>query len=229
MQDILIRLDETLGHLFDHLDATVGEGGYVVSLSADHGALPIPEELVSQQIDAGRIPAADIVSAAEHAAAEFLGPGEHVARFEEQDFYFSPGVYDRLAEKPGSLDQIADAIESIEGIARVYRADTIRDRRDTGNSVERALARSYYPGRSGDLLIVVRPYWTTSTNAAGHGTSYGYDTRVPILLMGSAILPGQYLAPVTPADIAPTLAYLSRITLAYADGRVLHEALIGLQ
>lgn len=229
VQDVLIRLDETLGHLFDHLDATVGQGGYVVSLSADHGAIPIPEALVNQQIDAGRIPAADIVSAAEQAAAEFLGPGEYVARFEEQDFYFSPGVYDRLAEKPGALDQIADAIESVEGVARVYRADTIRDRRDTGNSVERALARSYYPGRSGDLLIVVRPYWTTSTNAAGHGTSYGYDSRVPILLMGSGILPGRHLAPVTPADIAPTLAYLSRITLAYADGRVLHEALISLQ
>ena len=70
-----------------------------------------------------------------------------------------------------------------------------------------------------------RPYWTTSVYASGHGTSYGYDTRVPILLMGDQITPGHYLAEVTPADITPTLAAIAGVTLARTDGRVLTEAL----
>ena len=225
VQDVLIQFDRTLGALLYHLDATVGERRYVVALSADHGVMPIPEQIVTERFDAGRIPNARIVEAAEEAARAVLGPGQHVARIEEQDFYFRPGVYEQLVARPDALETVVEAIRAVEGIAHVYHADTIRSRRETGNSIERALARSYYPGRSGDLLVVPRPYWTTSTNAAGHGTSYGYDTRVPILLMGPGIVAGQYLASVTPADIAPTLAYLSQITLARADGRVLTEAL----
>ena len=224
VQDILIRFDRTLGALLEHLDAAVGPDQYVVALSADHGVMPIPE-LRAELADAGRIPDQLIVDAAEAAMGERFGPGEYVARFWEQDFYFEPGVYSRLLARPGALEHVAGAIEAVEGVADVYRGDTIRDRHDDGDPVERALARSYYPDRSGDLLVVLRPYWTTSTNAAGHGTSYDYDTRVPILMMGAGIRPARYLQPVTPASIAPTLARLVGISLSQATGRVLIEAL----
>ena len=42
VQDTLVRLDRTLGALLAHLDRTVGAGNYVVALTADHGAAPIP-------------------------------------------------------------------------------------------------------------------------------------------------------------------------------------------
>lgn len=225
VQDVLIRLDRTLGTLLDHLDRTVGTDSYVVALTADHGVMPIPEHRVTQRLDAGRIAADRIVAAAEEATRRWLGPGPHVAQLEEQDFYFARGVYDQLLARPDALEDVMSAIRSIEGVAKVFRAETISRSGRTGSALERALAHSYYPGRSGDLLVVLRTYWTTSTNAAGHGTSYGYDTRVPLLLMGPGILPGQYLSQATPADIAPTLAHLSHVTLAHADGRVLLEAL----
>jgi hypothetical protein len=46
-----------------------------------------------------------------------------------------------------------------------------------------------------------------------------------VLLMGYGIEPGEYFQAITPADIAPTLAALTGITLATHDGRVLAEAL----
>ncbi|MDP6372264.1 MAG: alkaline phosphatase family protein [Vicinamibacterales bacterium] len=226
VQDILIRLDRTVGTLLDHFDAAVGPDQYVVALSADHGVMPIPEQRRARLGDAGRIPASRIVEAANAGVLAALGTPDTVAVFEEQDLYFTPGVYDRLLASPAALAQVVETIRSVEGVADVYRGDTIRERRDVGDPVERALARSYYPGRSGDLLVVLRPYWTTSTNAAGHGTSYDYDTRVPILFLGAGIAPGRYLAEVTPADIAPTLAEIAGITLARTDGRVLTEALV---
>ena len=225
VQDVLVRLDRTLGAFFDRLDAAVGAGRWVVALSADHGVMPIPEQRRTRQGDAGRIPANRIVEAADGAVRAALDTAAAVANFEEQDLYFAPGVYQRLLDRPEALAHVMDAIQSVEGVAEVYRADTIRSRRDAGSAVERALARSYYPGRSGDLLVVLRPYWTTSMNAAGHGTSYDYDTRVPVLFMGAGISPGQYLGPVTPASIAPTLARLIGISLDQATGRVLEEAL----
>ena len=65
----------------------------------------------------------------------------------------------------------------------------------------------------------------TSHTGAGHGTAYYYDQRVPILLMGYGIVPGEYFEAATPADIAPTLGALTGVTLAVHDGRVLREAL----
>ena len=47
-------------------------------------------------------------------------------------------------------------------------------------------------------------------------------------MMGKWIVAGHYLAKVTPADIAPTLAEIAGITLARTDGRILIEALGGL-
>jgi len=64
-----------------------------------------------------------------------------------------------------------------------------------------------------------------SNDATTHGTLHGYDQRVPLIFLGAGIQPGQYLQDATPADIAPTLAFLTGVTLAHPDGRVLVEAL----
>lgn len=84
-----------------------------------------------------------------------------------------------------------------------------------------ALRLGYDPGRSGDLLLVPKAYWYAGSSGTGHGSSYGYDQRVPVAFMGFGIRPGRYTDPATPADIAPTLAYLAGVTLAHADGRLL--------
>src|SRR5260370_13240282 len=53
IQDILVRLDKDLGELFAHLDKKVGRGNYVVALSADHGVVPIPEDMLTTGADTG--------------------------------------------------------------------------------------------------------------------------------------------------------------------------------
>jgi hypothetical protein len=45
VQDMVIRLDRTIGRLLDHLDSTVGRGNYVVAFSSDHGVAPIPDQV----------------------------------------------------------------------------------------------------------------------------------------------------------------------------------------
>jgi len=97
-------------------------------------------------------------------------------------------------------------------------------RQDT-NPWRRAAALSYVEGRSGDLVIAPRPGWVASTEAAAHGTASADDQRVPILLMGYGIKAGRYDQPVTPADIAPTLAALCGITMPQAEGKALGAAL----
>ena len=53
-----------------------------------------------------------------------------------------------------------------------------------------------------------------------HDTWVGepYDQRVPVIVMGPGVKPGEYAEPATPADIAPTLAALAGIQLPSAEG-----------
>jgi hypothetical protein len=74
-------------------------------------------------------------------------------------------------------------------------------------------------------MIVPRPYWMVQAAGTSHGTGHGYDTRVPVLLMGAGIARGEYLTPASPTDVAPTLALLAGVTLSRAQGRVLAEAI----
>ena len=43
LQDVVVRLDRTLGALLTALDRLVGRDRYVLALSADHGVAPMPE------------------------------------------------------------------------------------------------------------------------------------------------------------------------------------------
>src|SRR6185295_12499870 len=75
VQDMYANLDQTIGTLFDLLDAQVGKDQWVVGLSADHGVTPIPEQLVAEGKDAGRTGAAAIIDAIEQVLRPVLGEG----------------------------------------------------------------------------------------------------------------------------------------------------------
>jgi predicted AlkP superfamily pyrophosphatase or phosphodiesterase len=234
IQDILFRLDKDLGNLFAHLDAKVGRGNYVVALSADHGVVPIPEDMKSTGADAGELHLPEVQERIEKALESFNYAKPAVARIAGSDVYFAPGVYDKLQHDHAAMQAVLDAALAQPGVAAVYRAEELRDRPATQSPTLSAFAYSYFPGRSGDLFILPKPYWLldgTPTGkprsyGTGHGVPYNYDQHVPILLMGFGIQPGQYFQSVTPADIAPTFAALCGITLSSRDGHPLAEALL---
>jgi predicted AlkP superfamily pyrophosphatase or phosphodiesterase len=233
IQDILARLDMDLADLFAHLDAKVGRGNYVVALSADHGVAPVPEDTQKSGTEAGVLHVPELQEKIEKALEPFNYTKPAVACIESWDVYFSTGTYGKLKADPAAMQAVLAAIRSVPGVAEVYRAEELRDRPATQSPILRAEANSYFEGRSGDLMIVPKPYWLGSGKPAnqprdygtGHGAPYNYDQHVPVLLMGWGIEHGEYLNSVTPADIAPTLASLCGITLATRDGRVLAEAL----
>ena len=233
IQDVLIRLDKDLAELFAHLDAKVGRGNYVVALSADHGVVPAPEDMQKTGADAGVLHLPEIQAKIEKALEPFNYTKPAVAPVASSDVYFSTGIYERLKTDPPAMRAVLDGIRSVPGVAEVYRAEELQDRPATQSPIRRAEAASYFPGRSGDLMIVPKPYWLVSGGPAGtprdygtgHGTPYFYDQHVPVLLMGWGIEHGEYFGPITPADVAPTLAALTGVTLSSRDGRVLAEAL----
>ena len=87
-------------------------------------------------------------------------------------------------------------------------------------------ARAYFPGRTGQLLIVPRegefitrpdPNYTYM-----HGSPWPYDVSVPLMFVGPAVKSGVYSGPASQQDVAPTLAAALGLRMPLtATGRVL--------
>ena len=233
VQDVLARLDVTLGSLLDFLDRRLGPDSYVVAFSADHGLAQLPEYTVPYGPQGGRIATQTIAAGIDEVLKGFLQGEKFVARMTYPDVYFAPGVFEKLRGNPAAMRAVEDKILSYPGVWRVFRSDELQAAKSSEDIPARAAALSYYPWRSGDLIVLPRPNWffvagqreVERGGGTTHGTSHAYDARVPVILMGAGIRAGEYLGDASPADIAPTLAYLCGVTLPRPDGRVLDEAL----
>jgi len=95
-------------------------------------------------------------------------------------------------------------------------------------------ARSYFPGRSGQVFVVFREGDIVSSRDPlykfMHGSPWDYDTHIPILFHGAPFVRrGTWREPATQQDVAPTLAALLGTPMpATCTGRVLEQALAGV-
>jgi len=226
VHDTLVRLDRTLGALFAHLDAALGAGTYVVALSADHGVTPIPEQARQEGRDAGRIDPVGVAYTVERTLTAAWGQGPYVSAIAgtNMNVYFMPGVAERLRASPQVLDAVVRNVQQMPGVARVFTAGALGSV-DQADPLARAVALSYFPGRSGEVIVAIKPGWNATTAPAMHGNATADDQRVPLVLAGFGVKPGRYAQAVTPADIAPTLAELCGASMPRTEGRVLREAL----
>lgn len=226
VEDMLRRLDDTIGALIAHLDAKVGRGNWVLGFSSDHGVAP-----VGITSGGGRVVTEDLRDRIDETLRRRWGArpdgSSYVASVTFNYVYFADGVWARLVKEPAVFSEMEKAIVSLPGMVRVLRSDQLsamsKDREI------RAAALSHVPERSGDIVLVSKPNWTFGPrgDAAGttHGTAHPYDRQVPVILLGAGIKPGRYAGVASPADIAPTLAHLLGVKMPKAEGRVLKEAL----
>jgi arylsulfatase A-like enzyme len=86
--------------------------------------------------------------------------------------------------------------------------------------------RGFYAQRSGDLEVILEPFWMRQATGTTHGSPYNYDAHIPLILMGRRIKPGEYSSHVALNDLAPTLATILGIEIpSGSSGRVLVEAI----
>jgi hypothetical protein len=138
--------------------------------------------------------------------------------------------YETIEEKKLNYDEVVrvarDVMLSIPHVLRVYtRPQLINGGTLEGQFGRRALA-SFNLQRGADLYVFLEPYWMFARSGTTHGTTYSYDSHVPVILMGQGIRPGQYHRNVAVNDVAPTLATLLEVeTPSGSVGRVLAECL----
>jgi hypothetical protein len=226
VHEMALRTDRLLAKLFQALNKTVGMQNVLVILAADHGVAPVPEVNVARRMPGGRLPAGAVSQAIQAALVKKFGEGSWIANSAEYAVYLN---LDLIAKK--NLDRAevtrtaAAAVREVPHVFRVYTRQQLMSA-SLQDPVGRLVANGFFPRRSPDLDVLLDPYWLFGSSGTSHGTTFDYDTHVPVIFMGPGIRSGRYNENIIVNDVAPTLATMLDIeTPAGSVGRVLTEIL----
>lgn len=239
--DATLRTDRQIATLLDYVDARVGLQHTLVAFTADHGVAPIPEHATAIGLPGGRIASVDVMGAVRNAVrARFGKPGDErdttadyvLDAFWNGNIFFNTAALVRDGVERREIERVAgEAVLTVPGMVRYFtRTELLSGNVDFTDPIARRVLHGFHPRRSGDVVVVHEPYKYLSEGAspipATHGSPYTYDTHVPLIIMGAGVVPGRYHQPATPADLAPTLSQLLRISApSNSTGRVLVEGL----
>lgn len=214
--DVTLRSDRLVKRLLDTLDAKVGKGKYVVVLSADHGVCPLPEASRARDLDAGRLD----VGALQKAAEEFLDrrfpPAAEAApdrapwieSSRSNMLYLDRRKLVRLGVGRERVEAtLASWLGKQRGIEAAYTRTQMIDGKPL-DAVGQKVKASFHPVRSGDVMVVLKPYWLPGNFLTGttHGTPHVYDTHVPLVVFGAGVKAGRRKERVSPEHAAVILA-----------------------
>lgn len=226
----LFALDQTLGKLFAVLDQTGVD--YAVALTADHGGHDMPERnrehaapmaaRIARGLDAGTM--GKEIGAALGITGPVLVGGN------SGDVYFAPGLSaaNRARVQAEAIKRwsVNPQVEAVFTRAQIEATAQVHTPPETWTLLQRARA-SYDKGRSGDLVIALKPRVTPIAGTEGgsvatHGSFWDYDRRVPILFWRKGMTGFEQPLSVETVDIAPTLASLIGVKVPVEiDGRCL--------
>ncbi len=230
LEEMTLAEDKLIADFFAAISAKVPGGmkDVFIVLTGDHGIPParIPDDYALGE----RIPENELPDLVEKVMTESFGKpkgGHWVDAIPEFQLYLnraamkSAGITPRDALKP-----LREALLKERYVDQVWARDEILFDRKIPPGEYGVVADRTLSTRSGDILIVLKPFFQSDAYPLTHMTMYSYDRYVPLVFYGKTFRPGVYRQIVNIVDIAPTLTQvLGVIPPAQSEGRVLTEIL----
>ncbi len=210
-EDMYLRLDRDLAELLSFLDKWVGKDNFTVFLTADHGVMDVTDMWKKYKLPAGRLAYSDMVKAVKKTLTDKYGDASLYESSANYQLYFDRK---KMTEKGVSIKEIHALIRPIlmefEGISDVILSDEI-GASNLNHHLQELFKNGYHAVRSGDIQLVTMPGWIASSITATHGSTYNYDTHIPLIFYGAGVAPGKTYERTGVADTAPTLAAILKI------------------
>jgi len=209
IEDTYIRLDKDLERLFNALDAQVGKGEYTVFLTADHAAVNVPSYLQSVKIPAGYVNSSELKTKVNTFMESTYGASDLIESISNNQVFFNRTKLQSLKLNLQEV-QLALVNEMIayKHVSKVYTGTTMQSTSFT-TGIEELIQNGYNQKRSGDVIFVYDPAVISySKTGSTHGSSFSYDTHVPLLFFGHGIAKGSTVQKTIVTDIAPTMAIM---------------------
>ncbi len=217
IQDTYLRLDMDIARLLTGLDEKVGKGNYTVFLTADHAAIHVPSYLKDQKIPAGYLDNKKLRAKLDEFLKFNYGTDQMVKNYSNEQLFLDRKVIGNLGLKLEDVETvIANELMTYDNVYKVYTGHQMWQNEYT-EGVADVLQNGYSQKRSGDVLVVADPSFISySRTGSTHGSSFVYDTHVPLLFYGNGIKKGSTQNLTEIPDIAPTIAAL--LGIAFPNG-----------
>ena len=213
-----LELDKDIARLLKALDRQVGEGNYLLFLTADHGAAHNFQYMEDHKLAGGAWKwKEEILSQLEEELKVKLGvdlqviSGFMAYRLYLNKKYIAEKCLDEAKVRKVIVDFIKTAphvqfVADFEQIQTAGLPDLIRYRALMG----------YHPRRSGDIIVVPEAGWYefgkwSSPTGTTHGEWNPYDAHIPLLFYGWKVEHGSTSREVHITDIAPTVTQMLHI------------------
>ena len=227
-EDNFLRLDKELGDFLRFLDKQIGNGKYVVFLSADHGVPQAPAFLKEHKIPAGNLNDQGMADQLNGILKSKYNIDKLVIGILHNQVYLDRNtITSSLVDKGQVYNVIIDFLLRQPGISRAFALDAL-DTVTLSALIKNIVANGYFPSRSGDIQIISDPQWIEEFQKGGstHGVWNPYDSHIPLVWYGWNIQPGKTNRKVFMTDIAPTIAAMLHIQMPNGSiGDVIEEVL----
>ncbi len=213
VQDTYLRLDKNIAELLEYLDKTVGKDEYIVFLTADHAAVDVPAYLDSLKIPAGYFDSRSFRASIDSLVEKEYGNKKLIKNISNNQLFFNHQLLDEMNINIDNFQQkLSNYILAQENISRVYNRKQIVNSAYT-KGMDALIKNGFNHKRSGDLIYVLDPAFISySRTGSTHGSSFMYDTHVPILFYGKGVKIGSSSRRSEIVDIAPTIAVMLAIS-----------------
>jgi predicted AlkP superfamily pyrophosphatase or phosphodiesterase len=219
IEDTYLRLDKNIEMLLAKLDEEVGKDNYLVFLTSDHGVVDVPQSLKDSKLPSGNFVKGKTLKDELNSYLQQHFPNKTlVESVSNQQIFFNQELFSGDPKIGGielliATDLVMNYMQSKEGVAQVYTRNTLKQGNYNATGIEGMIVRGFNHKRSGDIAYELEPGWLDGGGAQGtsHGTSYTYDTHVPMLFYGKGIRKGSSANHHDITDIAPTLSILLKI------------------
>ncbi|HWD00218.1 MAG TPA: alkaline phosphatase family protein [Candidatus Sulfopaludibacter sp.] len=225
VHEISVRSDVLLEKLFQALDRQVGLANVLFVMTADHGGGPVPEVNAARHMPGGRLVKGLVTETVLKALRAKYGNFDWISDSEEHSMYLNQTqIAAQNLDRAEVARVAAQALATVPHVSRVFTREQLMTGAVLPDPSGRMVMNGYYAPRGADVEFLLDPYWLNTTSHASHGTTFDYDTHVPIIFLGQGIRAGRYDQSVVVNDIAPTLANILHVeTPSGSVGRVLAE------
>ncbi|MCH8545554.1 MAG: alkaline phosphatase family protein [Cryomorphaceae bacterium] len=211
--DQYLRFDKELGDFLDVLDRTLGEDGYVLFLTADHGAADAVGFSESVRIPAG-LEKGELLDMVQSVLQSKYGRVDLIDDYRNLQFYLNDeNIKSAKLQKEAVINTIVDVCRSFPGVLFAHSYDVYFNT-EFSQGLKGKIDRGLMDGRSGDVIVALHPSYlemTWQVKGTTHGTGYSYDTRVPWIMFGKNVPAGESFEAVEIIDIAPTISNMLRM------------------
>lgn len=225
-EDMYYRLDRDLEDFLTFLFAQAKDREITVILTSDHGTSP-SWDLMADERDRFNVPQFEMILESFLDARYGKQSQNWLLEYENKMIYLNHNlIYEKRLSLADVQNEVATFAMQFRGVSHALSATAMRTSY-FGSGYAEKMQNSFYPRRSGDVILNLMPGWIEKRDAvrSSSGSMYGYDTRVPLIVYRSGQTPRRVDRPVEMRAVAPTVARLLGIPEpAASEAEALREA-----